>query len=65
MQMAAQAQGFGAMWRTGDLSYNDDVKLALDVDLSEDIVGFLYVGSLKKSLPLKPEKPFDSVTRYL
>lgn len=65
MQMAAYAQGFGAMWRTGDFSYNDDIKLALDIDVSEDIVGFLYVGSLKKDLPAKPVKAFDEFTRYL
>lgn len=65
MQMAAYAQGFGAMWRTGELSYNNTVKEALDIDLKEDIVGYLYVGTIKKELPQKPEKSYQSYTRYL
>lgn len=65
MQMAAYAQGFGAMWRTGDFSYNDSVKKALNIELNEDIVGFLYIGSLQKELPAKPEKSYQEIIRYL
>lgn len=65
MQMAAFAQGYGAMWRTGDFSYNADVKMALDIELEQDIVGFLYIGSIKKELPAKPLKDYRDFTRYL
>lgn len=65
MQMAAFAQGYGAMWRTGDFSYNDDVKAALNIELEQDIVGFLYIGSLKKELPAKPLKDYRAYTTYL
>ncbi|GLX86447.1 nitroreductase [Thalassotalea loyana] len=59
MQMAAYALGFGAMWRTGDLAFNEDVKRGLNISIEEDIAGFLYIGTPTKQLPTKPEKPFD------
>ncbi|MDT0602046.1 NAD(P)H nitroreductase [Thalassotalea castellviae] len=65
MQMASVALGYGAMWRTGDLSLNDHVKQALSIDLHEDIVGFLYIGTQAKSLPLKPTKLYDDRVSYL
>ena len=65
MQMAAFAQGYGAMWRTGDFSYNNEVKAALNIEAEQDIVGFLYIGSIKKELPTKPLKDYRDFTRYL
>lgn len=53
MQMAAVAQGFGAMWRTGDLAYSDIVKTGLGIALDEEIIGFLYIGTKAKELPIK------------
>lgn len=65
MQMAATALGYGAMWRTGDLSENNVVKEGLNISLNEDIVGFLYIGTKVKELPLKANKPFDEYVSYL
>lgn len=65
MQMAAFAQNYGAMWRTGDFSYNDEVKAQLSIASDEDIVGFLYIGSISKELPAKPNKDHHAVTTYL
>jgi len=65
MQMAAFALGYGAMWRTGDLSFDDHVKKALNITLDNDIVGFLYVGTLSKELPAKPRKSFENHISYL
>lgn len=65
MQMAAFAQGYGAMWRTGELSYRDEVKSALGIDVNDDIVGFLYVGTVKKVLPAKPVKSFEAYCKFL
>ncbi len=45
MLNAAFAQGVGAMWRTGGLAYNCDVKKGLGLEESESIVGFLYLGA--------------------
>jgi nitroreductase len=64
MQMAASALGYGAMWRTGDLVENNIVKEGLNIEKGEDIVGFLYIGTKTKELPLKPNKPYESFVSY-
>ncbi|MDP7592323.1 MAG: nitroreductase family protein [Litorilituus sp.] len=58
MQMAAAALGFGAIWRTGSLAYNNGVKTGLGVSEDNEIIGFLYVGSRCKTLPIKPAKDY-------
>lgn len=65
MQMAAYSLGLGAMWRTGDLAFNDTVKQELGIELNEDIVGFLYIGTKAKEMPEKPQKSFDDRVEYL
>lgn len=65
MQMAAFALGYGAMWRTGDLAFNNDVKVALNIDEKDDIAGFLYIGTKAKTLPTKPERYFEANVTYL
>ena len=65
MQMAAFAQGLGAMWRTGDFSYNAKVKQALNIEFDQDIVGYLYLGTVKKDLPAKVAKDYDDFVEYL
>ena len=43
--LAANARGFGAMWKTGDAAYDPDVKIALGLHADDDIMGFLYLGT--------------------
>ena len=43
--------GFGAVWRTGELAYNERVKSALGLNREEEIVGFVYVGSPQGEIP--------------
>ncbi len=43
--LAAQALGFGAIWRTGDNCYDAHVKEGLGLSQDEEIVGYMYVGS--------------------
>ncbi|GIC77489.1 NAD(P)H nitroreductase [Moritella sp. F3] len=45
MQMAAQAQGFNGIWRTGWFAYNDHIKQKLELEEKDEIVGFLYLGT--------------------
>jgi nitroreductase len=42
---AAFALGLGAVWRTGDLAYNPQIKAALGMEPNEEIVGFVYIGT--------------------
>lgn len=52
MQMAALAQGFQGIWRTGWYAQDEVVKDALGCAQDDEILGFLYLGST----PLKPQK---------
>ena len=65
MQMGAFTLGYGAVWRTGDLSYNALVKQGLGISENDDIAGFLYIGTPIKEAVVKPAKDFkDSVTYW-
>jgi nitroreductase len=46
MMLAAGALGFGAMWKTGDAAYDEGVKVALGLEATDSIVGFLYLGTV-------------------
>jgi len=65
MQMAAYTLGFGAIWRTGELASNEQVKQGLGVNKEDEIVGFLYIGTPCKEQGLKASKSFaDKVTYW-
>ena len=64
MQMAAFSLGYGAMWRTGNLAYNETVKEGLGLAEGNDIAGFLYIGTPTKVLQSKPAKDFQNSVTY-
>jgi nitroreductase len=45
IMLAAFAQGFNAMWKTGDAAYDPEVKRAFGLQATDSIVGFLYLGT--------------------
>jgi nitroreductase len=45
MSLAAHALGYASIWRTGAVASSDEVKLGLDLSISDEIVGLLYLGS--------------------
>jgi len=45
MQMAALAQGFNGIWRSGPLTGSPVVREALECREQDQIVGFLYLGT--------------------
>lgn len=53
MQMAAFAQGFNGIWRTGSYAYCDTVKAGLELQEDDEIVGFLYLGTPAVETPEK------------
>lgn len=63
--LAAQAVGYGAIWRTGDNCYDPVVKEGLGLAPNEEIVGYIYIGSPvgvpKVTEPLRVE---DFVTQW-
>ncbi|MBV4365015.1 NAD(P)H nitroreductase [Erwinia phyllosphaerae] len=56
MQMAAQAQGFNGIWRSGAWTEHEAVRQAFNCREQDAIVGFLYLGTpqLKSSTTLVP-----------
>lgn len=56
MQMAAVAQGFSGVWRSGWPMFNRSLHTALGLGKDDQIVGFLYLGTQSKpySAPLEP-----------
>jgi len=45
IMLAAQALGYGAMWRTGAPAYDSRVKAGLGLRETDSIIGILYVGT--------------------
>ena len=56
MQMAAVAQGFGGIWRTGFWTENQQIRLAFGCRKHDELVGFLYLGTPQVQ-PLKVIQP--------
>lgn len=65
MQMAAQAQGLGGIWRTGSFSHHPHVRSALGLAPDDDIVGFLYLGTPSKRVPARPGPEPDAFVERL
>ncbi|MEJ7764582.1 MAG: nitroreductase family protein [Acidimicrobiales bacterium] len=55
--LAATALGYGSMWRTGEPSYDPNVKAALGLDAADAIVAWLYLGSYREGVPPEPNDP--------
>lgn len=52
--LAAEAEGFAAMWRSGSLCFDPQVKQPLTIDATDELLGFIYMGSpvgRRKTLP--------------
>lgn len=66
MQMAALAQGFNGIWRTGAWTEHSDVRKAFHCGENDKIVGFLYLGTpqLKASLQVIPVDSAPFVTHF-
>lgn len=45
MILAAQALGYGAMWKTGAAAYDENFKRALGLDRTDQIIAFVYLGT--------------------
>lgn len=57
IMLAAHAQGYGSMWKTGGPAYDPQVKRALGLERHDHIVGFLFVGTLVAETPAHVKRP--------
>ena len=55
IELAAYAQGIGAVWRTGELSYNAHVAKGLGLTDGEEVVALLYLGAPQNELRDAPK----------
>jgi nitroreductase len=65
MLIAAHALGLGAIWRTGDVAYRDEVKAFLGLDPADRIVGFVYLGRPAMTAPPARPRAVEEVTKVL
>lgn len=65
MLLAAQAQGFGGVWRTGEPNYDPQVMRGLGLTADEALVGFIYLGTpaTPRATPAKVP-PVDFVANW-
>jgi nitroreductase len=63
MQMAAVAQGYGGIWRSGWLMYDRTLRESLGLAANDRIVGFLYLGTPQSS-PKNP-LPMDKLEDFV
>ena len=61
--LAAYAQGLGAIWRTGELAFDETVKCELGLSSDEHITGFIYLGTAMKLRDVN-EEPFEHKVSY-
>lgn len=64
MQMAAIAQGFQGIWRTGSYAQDETVKRAFGCTTEDEILGFLYLGSSPLKTMSKPTKPISDFVSF-
>ncbi|MEM7359536.1 MAG: NAD(P)H nitroreductase [Pseudomonadota bacterium] len=61
MMTAAHAQGVGAIWRSGSLMFRPEMREGLGLDATDQIVGFLYLGTPQAVKPVPELDPADFV----
>ena len=62
--LAAHALGFGTQWKTGGAAYRPSGKRALGLDATDQILGFIHLGTAVTCAPARPAE-IDAVTRWL
>jgi nitroreductase len=64
MMLAAQALGYGAMWKTGGAAYDGGVKQTLGLAIDDHIVALLYLGTTAVPGPRVPAQS-EGIVRWL
>ena len=60
MMLAAEAQGYAGIWRTGSYAEDPVVAEGLGLAANESIIGFLYFGTREGRAKPLPERPQDN-----
>lgn len=63
--LAAQALGFGGIWRSGELAFDPHVATGLGLAADERLLGFIYLGTPEGRLRSAPQlDPLDFVSPW-
>lgn len=62
--LAAEAMGFAGIWRTGDNAYDETVKRGLGLAATEEIIGFLYLGTRDGGRKMLPEIETTNLVKH-
>lgn len=62
--LAAEAQGYAGIWRTGNYALDSHVHEALGVAENEEVVGFLYFGTRDGQAKALPQREVDEYVSY-
>ena len=62
--LAAESQGYAGIWRTGSYAGDENVKRALGLADSEEIVGFLYFGTRDGQPKPLPTREIESYVSH-
>ncbi len=65
MQMAAVAQGFQGIWRSGNLMFHPQIREAFGLEGDDHIVGFLYLGTSEGTAMKVPERELGKFVEFL
>jgi nitroreductase len=63
--IAANAEGLGAMWRTGPAACDPEVKKFLGFPPDQTLLGFVYIGYPAITLPVEQRPSFEDRTTWL
>ena len=53
--LAAHAEGFGGIWRSGAITYSPELHAELGLAADEQLLGFLYLGTPVSAAPRPPD----------
>lgn len=63
--LAAEELGLCAIWRTGGMTYAEDVVEFLGFEKGSELAGFIYLGYAKKDMPVKARESAEGFTRWM
>lgn len=61
---AAFVLGLGAVWRTGDMAYDPQIKKALGLSFGEELIGYVYIGTPSVPVHLPREQNPEEIFSY-
>ncbi len=64
IMLAAHALGFGGIWRSGDVCFDETVKTRLGATGLDEIIGFLYLGTPKSHPPIPEFEMSDHIQEW-